>query len=234
MRPLRAVQLWVKRWFDLAPHPPSRSSTAAKVKLTIEQLEDRAAPGSLGGLTDTLGGNPWGSNAWSYGSLVADGPAPESAFHSGPHARPTTSSPTPGNSTAIESPATSGAQQPLATPAQASPIENGLSTAIPSSEVFRPLVSVTVVIATPQPGAQVPGGGTIATFGYVSPSTATMSAWITTSNNTVYNGTAITAIPPYQWGFRFTGIPTGNPVDLTVQGAVGAATGSQTIIITPT
>ena len=44
--------------------------------------------------------------------------------------------------------------------------------------------------------------------------------------------TPIPHIPAYQWGFRFTGIPTGHAVSLTVQGNSNGDIGSLTITIT--
>ncbi|MBY0526921.1 MAG: hypothetical protein K2R98_26240 [Gemmataceae bacterium] len=101
-------------------------------------------------------------------------------------------------------------------------------------QLVSPQTAVTVAIDKPLNNAHVPGGGTFKTFGFVTPTGATMSAWITDGGNT-YNGTATNPpphSPSYDWGFQFTGIPTGHAVSLTVQGVSGSDTGSQTISIT--
>jgi hypothetical protein len=100
----------------------------------------------------------------------------------------------------------------------------------------RPLLTVTVTIDKPKANSSVSGCGSFATFGYVSPVDASMSAWVTDGSNQ-YNGTAITPvphIPRYQWGFSFTGVPTGHSVTLTVQGTESGNVGSQSISITLT
>jgi len=82
----------------------------------------------------------------------------------------------------------------------------------------------------------VPGGGTFKTFGYCSPNAGVTKTAQVADGCTIYNGTAISPIPhspAYQWGFKFTGIPTGHAVLLTVQGEDGSGNiGSDTISIT--
>ncbi len=107
---------------------------------------------------------------------------------------------------------------------------------VSASQSVRPLLSVQVVIDTPANNSNVPGGGTFQTFGYVSPTNAIMSAWVA-DGTTQYNGKGIPPFPHsplYQWGFSFTGIPTGHQVSLTVQGNSNGTLGSTTIEITCT
>lgn len=95
-------------------------------------------------------------------------------------------------------------------------------------------LTVTVFIDTPAHNSHVAGGGSFTTFGYVSPTNATMTAWVT-DNGTKYNGKKIFPVPHnpvYQWGFSFTGIPTGHEVQLTVHASSQGDTGSYTITIT--
>lgn len=96
------------------------------------------------------------------------------------------------------------------------------------------LLTVTVVIDTPTNGSHVTGGGKFTTFGYVSPTNSTMTAWVT-DGSTTYNGKKIFVIPhspTYQWGFSFTGIPTGHEVQLTVRGEIQGDSDEETITIT--
>jgi hypothetical protein len=95
-------------------------------------------------------------------------------------------------------------------------------------------LTVTVLIDTPAHNSHVAGGGSFTAFGYVSPINATMTAWVT-DNGTQYNGKKIFPVPHnpfYQWGFSFTGIPTGHEVQLTVHAYSQGDTGSHTITIT--
>ncbi len=108
------------------------------------------------------------------------------------------------------------------------------SVRIPGSGGYSTLLTVTVFIDTPTTGSHVAGGGKFTTFGFVSPTNATMTAWVT-DNGTTYNGKKIFVIPhnpTYQWGFSFTGIPTGHAVSLTVHAESQGDSGEVSITIT--
>jgi hypothetical protein len=95
-------------------------------------------------------------------------------------------------------------------------------------------MSVVVNINVPTDGSHVSGGGTFTTFGTVSPSGATMSAWVM-DGSTRYDGSSYPPVPhnpPYNWGFRFTGIPTGHAVTLHVKGVSGSEEDEKTASIT--
>ncbi len=80
-------------------------------------------------------------------------------------------------------------------------------------------------------------GGKIATeqpdftaYGYVNPTTASMSAWAVDSNNNQYAGTAVTPPPqPYNWAFSFN-LPSGTAIyTLVVQGITSDGTTNATV-----
>lgn len=251
MIPLRAMQCCMKFLFDRAERPRPKNDAPRSVSLEIERLEDRAAPGSLGGLSESLGGSVWANAASAGWSAATDSTEADSSSNSSVPAPTSPGNASLGQPIWLGNQAQSSGQGQQASPQQ-SP-NTGSSTvgasgqqpvslassqdaaALQASSQVHPLISVQVTIFSPTNGSNVPGGGTFSAFGNVSPTTSTMSAWITDSNNNVYNGTAIIpAVPPYNWGFKFTGIPTGNPVKLTVQGVFQGTPGSQTITITPT
>lgn len=111
------------------------------------------------------------------------------------------------------------------------------ATSAPSSpSQVHPDSSIAVTIDTPANNSNVPGGGTFTTYGFCSPNAGvTKSAKVTDGTNQWNGETApvIGHMPPYQWAFKFTGLPLNVQLQLTVSAHDNMGDmGSDTITIT--
>lgn len=242
MGPLHTLKRTVAilRQFFAPNRLPNRSSGNATTVLEVELLETRALPGSILDLANPL--PALGIAGFSVVDSKGTGETDGQSFVAGTQAY-AGGQVSPSEATGLRkaprgeqgaSVAHSGIPDSWECSNSNVDAETQLTQLAKTASPLRPLITVIVQIDIPANNSTVPGGGTFTTFGYVSPTNAVMTAWVT-DGATQYNGTRIMPIPhipAYQWGFKFTGIPTGHQVSLTVQGNSNGTLGSSTITIT--